>query len=227
MTKTQDNMIELEYTTWGSHGQFKRSIAVLIDGQVLDPKDVPRGKNFTTKKKIVINGKEYEIEYIARDSNKNAHRYIKLPKEIVLAIIHEGATSSGWKGYQIEGPGEIITEDQLREQVNGRFKYTKTVRAYYYRYNNINVKLSEETLGFEKELVAKPQVELLINDLGNISRIRARGDTFHVKDVLKSIGYRWDGVTKTWYYDAKKEELDDVLARTKLELSPFAEVIMK
>jgi hypothetical protein len=212
--------IELEYTTWGSYGQYVRTLAVLVDGQVLDPsRENIRGKGVTVKRKIAVNGKEYEIELYANDSNKNAHRYIYVPREIVLAVIYDRKSSSGWKGFQVDGPGEVVAEDQTQEQVNGRYKYIKTVRVFYYRHGNIKVKLKEEELDFKKELIGKPRV--IVRRVGQL--VVVTGDTYHVKEQLKALGFKFDPSDKTWVSTASDSLINEVRER----LEQVAEVVVQ
>ena len=215
--------IVLEYSTWGSFGQFARSVAVLVDGQLLDPSKTPHGKGLVVKKVINVGGREYEIVIESRDSNKNSHRYIEVPREIVLAVIKESKSSSGWKGFSIEGEGEIVAEEKQQSWDNGRYRYTKIIREYYYVHKDkgIKIKLREQEVDFKKELIAKPQITIRVE--GTI--IRIKGDTYHIREHLKNLRYRWDPALGVWYYSARDEnEAKNMAEKTYTSLTAVAEV---
>jgi len=123
-TQTQpQTQIELEYITWGSYGQFDLRYAILRNYTVLNPIDLVRKLHLDrgeyTTITVNVDGKEYEIEVRNGSSRKNAKYYAKVPKEIVLAVIREGASSSRRDPpivYWGEGDIDIVIETEKKEK---------------------------------------------------------------------------------------------------------------
>jgi len=190
---TSSEFIEAVYTTWGSYGQYYRRLLILRNGQLIDPAAIysRRGDSYKTNKFGV------EVEILDSSSRKNKHIYVRVPREEVLAIVEDGATSSGWKGFTLYGPGEIvgIVSEETKEYPERNRRVMRAFILYVYRHENIEIELQRRLLEEKEELIGKPRV--IVKD--KTSEIEVLGDTYHIRDLLKSWGFRWDPVAKRWY----------------------------
>ena len=212
--------IEAGYTTWGSYGQYHRIMLILRNGKLIDPAKIysRRGDQY----ELMI--EDVKAEVIDKSSRKNSHIYVRVPKDKVLAIVEDGATSSGWKGFKLYGPGEIVgvVKEETREFPERNRKIKRVYLIYIYRNEDyqIEIELMRRLMEETEELLNRPRV--LITD--KTTTIEVSGDTYYLRDILKSWGFRWDPTRKVWYRQA--------LTSTKLtefmsELGAKAEIEFK
>ncbi len=201
--------IMVEYKTWGSFGQYKREFVVLKNGKVLDPLKETAGLERGQKlvKTISIDGKTYKITVENRDSRKNAHRFIYVPEEIVVAVIEESKSSRNIYAPRVtKGEGEVVSEVIEKEQEINGVKYVSKATVTYYVNDKLGLKVVLKDNGDNH----RPRV--IVHDCGDI--VKVTGKTYDVKDVLKRHGFRWNPAEKCWYaskIDVNVEEIVEVL----------------
>lgn len=198
--ETTKDFYELSYYTWGSYGQYHRRIAVLVDGTVIDPKNMLKYSRSgdVIRKTITVNNEQYTVEVADLSSRKNARIEVRVPKEIVEAVISDSASSSGWRGFSVvEGDGKVWAEDVEKVSEKDRHRYTSLVRRYYYvnKEKGMKIPIEERTIETRRELVGKPVVHIELEE----DRVIVVGDTYHIKERLKELGYKWDPLRKAWY----------------------------
>jgi len=100
--------------------------------------------------------------------------------------------------------------------VNGRYKYITTYNVIYYvnREKNMKIEVFRFKIDEKKELADKPR--LYVRKSNNV--IEVSGDTYHVKEKLKELKFRWDSARRVWYHTD-----ENVL----LYLASFAEVVVE
>jgi len=210
--------VELYYGTYGSFGQFHRDIAILVDGSVIDPELAGRymRRGEETTRKVTVNGKEYTITISDVSSRKNRHVKVYVPREIVKAVLTEGASASKYYPLEVtQGEGDVVAEDNEETRENGRYRYIKTVRTWYYVHGNMKIPIKRREVDFRKELIGKPQVSLYVED----NRVIAKGDTYQCKDVLKRLKMRWDTLSRCWVGEVDVEEVKKALKNAGVEVS--------
>jgi len=176
-------------------------------------------KYFNVDRMIALTGRhgEYTVDLgfaILRvknmDSSKNYNREIWItPREPVL-VRHYGSGSCNPKSrfdevYLLTPDGreqklEPATETKTVEE--GKFRRTLLVK--YVEYNGQKIELTRELLDEEvipQKLVVKARI---VN-----GRLVLNGDTYHVRDILKSLRFRWDDTSKVWWRDG--EDYADLL----------------
>ena len=224
----QENMIELFYNTWGSWGQFSVALAVLKDGTVVDPRTIKYPWKEGVEKEITLqNG--VKIIAVQNDSRKNAHRTVKIPKDAVLVVYYMTKTSSN-NNNSVEIISSDVADAQLKakEEVEVKEEGNKKIRNIYeVTYIIIQLKdgrtveapVEKKYVKTESELIGKPVVTLTV--LSN--EIVATGDTYHVRDILKQLGFRWNSGSKTWTRPAAGSDINEIIQK----LSEKAEVNVK
>jgi len=187
---SESSRVELYFGTYGSFGQFGKALAILKNGRMLDPERIKtsRGDRFKARYGDI------EVEVVDRSSRKNRHVCVYVPSDAVLAVIKEHASSSGWKGYQLEGEGKIVGEVEEKTFINGNKEVIVREKVYKYVNGDLVVELKRSRMGLETRLLSKPR---LIVTKSN-GYLMVAGDTYHVKDQLKSLGFRWDSLKKQW-----------------------------
>lgn len=201
----QNPMLELTYRTWGSYGQFKRDIAILQNGAVIDPS---RFSNIRGKVKRKINEVEVEIEN--NSSSRNEYIVINVPRTKVLAIIHEVRTTGNFT-REIKGEGEIVQEDVNEEFVNGNKHFIITYTVTYFKSNDVKVELEREKKNVLTSLIGKPKVRMYVLKLAGMMEVK--GDTYNIRDTLKHLNFRWTGATwrREYRNDDEVNEIKKVL----------------
>jgi hypothetical protein len=66
-------------------------------------------------------------------------------------------------------------------------------------------KISEEIIRERLTITVKLEKDLLY----------AYGDTYHIKDDLKKLGFRWDATKKAWYMKLSEEPIDVIVNTLK------------
>ena len=223
----QENMIELFYNTWGSWGQFSVALAVLKDGTVVDPRGLKYPWKEGVEKEITLQD-GVKVIAVQNDSRKNAHRTVKVPRDQVLVVYYYYQSSSNNRSSI-----EIISSDvekaelKAKEEVEEKTDGNKKIKNYYeVEYIEITMKdgkkieapVEKKYVKTESELTGKPVVTLTILS----TEIAASGDTYHVRDVLKQLGFKWNSGSKTWTRPASSD-INEIIQK----LSEVAEVNVK
>jgi len=208
--------VELRYDTWGSFGQYKKTTAVLVDGNLVDPETFLSNAN--GERSVVFHG--IKLRVIQNNSRKNVHITVVLPKKDIVAVISEIKTSGGLT-RDIQGQGELITQEEVQELTSNNKKYKICYCVCYYVNTNLNIKVELERTKkeVESELVGKPQITIVNYRAGKI--IGAQGDTYYLRDELKRLGFKWDGLGKVWL---KQYNSEDEINQVVKQLQELAEV---
>ena len=210
--------VRLFYGTYGSYGQFSKDVAILKDGSIIDPelagKRMWRGEK--TTRKVTVDGKEYTITINDVSSRKNKKVEVYVPREIVKAVLTEGASASKLYPLRVaEGEGTVVTEDNEELHENGKYRYIRTMRTWYYVHGDMKIPVKRREVNFRKELIGKPQVSLYVE--GN--KVIAKGDTYQCKDILKRLKMRWDTLSRCWVGEVDVEEVKKALEVAGVEAS--------
>ena len=142
------------------------------------------------------------IKYINRDSSKNLHREIEIIDVFNTIIVRYFGNSSCSKSFDDiyavrKLNNEIIFEKlekriEIEEKIDDKYRYT--IEKTYVVVDNKKIYVDERILSKEV-LIEKLSVQIRkTND-----RILITGDTYHIKETLKVLGFKWDPNTKTWY----------------------------
>ena len=225
--QVENKMVVLHYDTWGSFGQHGLDIAVLRDGTIVDPRKIRYPWDKGVEKEIQLpNG----VKIIAKhkDSRKNAHKIVKVPRDQVLVVYSITRTSgNSYPNLEIISDAVENAEVKMREEVEVKEEGNKRVKNYYeVEYIEIVMKdgkkieapVERRYLRTESELLGKPVVTLTILS----TEIVASGDTYHVRDVLKALGFKWNSSSKTWTRPASSD-INEIIQK----LSEKAEVNVK
>lgn len=207
--------VELEYSTWGSWGQYARTLAVLKNGKVVDPMELKDRVWKGSEKEVKIDG--VTVRLIDRSSRKNRYVHICVPRSEVVAVLSDVQTSGGWKGFRLEeGTGEIKAEEAVKEEIAGNKKYITRQRIWYFLSGPLKVELEREKPEREMKFVGKPRVTIKYEKY-EIPHIYAWGDTYHVKEELKKLGFTWDPLYKMWMLSPVRKEDVERVARALSE----------
>jgi glutamyl-tRNA reductase len=152
-----------------------------------------------------------KIKYDNRDSSKNIHRDVEIVDVYVPSLIvrYWGALSCS-RGfdevYKVYKDGNEVRFEELeqREEIveteSGKFKLR--VKRVYVEIDGKKITLSESEVGREV-CVDKLTVKVLQKN----GRTYVNGDTYHIREELKKLRYRWDPERKAWYKEASTEEV--------------------
>jgi hypothetical protein len=210
MTK---EMIELKYETWGSYGQFTKTMAVLRNGQLVDPEALAR--NLSSGDVVEMNIGGVKVLVTDQSSSKNYRIYVQVPASKVMAVISESKSSRKWSGFKVEGEGEVVGEVMENLVEAGNKRITKRVKTYYYVNGDLKIPLRSEYLGVETQLIGKPRVAIKRQD----GKVLVTGDTYQIRDQLKALKFRWDPLSRAWYIP----ELDEATMQKLSEVADVAE----
>ena len=208
--------VELRYDTWGSFGQYIKTRAVLASGKLVDPETFLDNTN--GERSVTFDG--IKLTVVERNSRKNAHIRIILPKKAIVAVVSEIKTSGGLR-RNIQGEGELVYEEEVQELTSNNKKYKICYDVCYYVNKRLNIKteLERTKKNIESELIGKPQITIVNYKGGKI--IGAQGDTYYLRDQLKKLGFRWEGLGKVW---VKQYASEDEINQVVKQLQELAEV---
>jgi len=210
MTK---EMIELKYETRGSYGQFTKTMAVLRNGQLVDPEALAR--NLSSGDVVEMNIGGVKVLVTDQSSSKNYRIYVQVPASKVMAVISESKSSRKWSGFRVEGEGEVVGEVMENVIESGNKRIIKRVKTYYYVNGDLKIPLKSEYLGVETQLIGKPRVAIRRQD----GKVLVTGDTYQIRDQLKALKFRWDPLSRAWYIP----ELDEATRQRLSEIADIAE----
>jgi len=195
-------VVKVSYSTWGSFGQYGQEIIILRDGTVIEPRELASRYGVSKGDRMSVNVGGVDVLIEDRSSRKNREIEVIVPAEHVLAIINDIRTSSGWKGFRVvRGPGEVVCVLDQDERIVDNKKVVDVYKAYYYIHGPIRAMIRREYGGRRTELTGKPRVQVHIEG----GKIVVSGDTFQIRQILKSLRFRWSHVYRVWYIDAQSE----------------------
>jgi hypothetical protein len=202
-------MVKLVIDTWG---RCRRSYA-----EILYPKRIDLSSVTTRRGEHEVEIPEIgRIKYDNRDSSKNLHREVEVVDVFVPYIVvrNWGALSCSrgfdevWKVYK-EGSEvrfeELEAKEEIAEVEDGKYKVR--VKRVYVEVDGEKIILSESEVGREV-CVDKLTVRIKATN----GRVYVNGDTYHIKEQLKQLRYRWDPERKAWY-----KESDINVVKSELE----------
>jgi hypothetical protein len=165
------------------------------------------------------------IRYENRDSSKNLHRDVEITDVYVQFIVirYYGARSCS-KGFDEvylvkKVDGQVVVErlEQKEELVTAEDgKYRITLTRTYVEVGGQKVIVAEHEI--RREVCAD---KLTVRIKASNGKTYVNGDTYHIRDRLKQMRYRWDPERKMWYKDADisvvKRELESIGVRVVVE----------
>jgi hypothetical protein len=214
--------VKIWYNTWGSYGQFSLALAILKDGVVVNPMFIKRPPR---KEEATVLVGETEVRVVNDSSSKNAHIYVYVPVEKVLAVVSTTKTSGGSKGWEIiygEGNIEIKEEKREREESrNGRrFKVVESWWVYYFATKDgRKIEFYRETAGRSEIPIDKPKVKLV----KTANLVYVAGDTYEIRNTLKQLGFRWNDRWGRW----EKANNGDDIKKLAEEIGKVADVVVE
>jgi len=186
--------IEAHYGTWGTHGQYKNQVVILMSGRLIDPQRIKTRRG----ERLMLNIDGIQVVVEDHSSRKNIGRTIYVPKQYVIAIIEETKTTGGWKGFRVTfGEGEILTNVTEETELRGNKRLTVKYREYYYVNKDVKVKVllrREKDEIVKIEYVDKPKIFV-----GKaFGKFIIWGDTYPIKELLKSHGFKFSPTARDW-----------------------------
>ncbi|MCI4409184.1 MAG: hypothetical protein JHC26_08840 [Thermofilum sp.] len=167
-----------------------------------------------------------KISYTNNDSNKNMHRYVEIVDIYSPMVIkYYGNSSCSYSFEEVyvvtKRDGKIVYEEpevKTESVVEERGKYRVTLEKRYVELDGKKVYIDER----EVEKVVIPE-KLRVTLKKQNDRILVVGDTFHVKDKLKALGFKWDPLEKAWYttsgdIETLKTKLEQKLGDTGIQV---------
>jgi len=197
---------QLGHGTWGSYGQHGTVTIMLPQGDrllVLNVvKATPSTRGSSGEKTVTLGDYKIRLYGENRDSRKNLHRHAKVlsiePIPPFVVVLEEYKSAKNFRqtfkvidsqGVKVVTPvEEVVVEDKVTEK--GVYKVEKVKR--YIEYNGKRYLFEEyQTRVVESQLHT---LEISIESLSG----RICGDTYHIRDVIKNMGYKWDPGLKCW-----------------------------
>ena len=159
----------------------------------------------------------FTIRYRNRDSNKNLNReveFVSVKRPIIVRYYGSMSASKRFDDvYLIRQDGDKVVAEML--EVKERTfnvevgKYKITYLEKYVTFEDIEMRL--ETIEVSKEVI-KNKLSVRIYKEG--SRIVVSGDTYHIKELLKQLRFRWDPLKQVWYVEGSDiAEIKAVLSK--------------
>jgi len=166
----------------------------------------------------------FTIRYRNYDSNKNLNReveFISVERPIIVRYHGSRSASKSFdEVYLIMQDGDKVIAQQL--EIKERTfnvevgKYKITYLEKYVEFKDAEIRL--ETIEIGKEVIKSKLVVRLYREN---NKVVASGDTYHVRDVLKSLGFKWDSLKQVWY----SEKADIAEVKTVLSSHVNVEVV--
>ena len=165
------------------------SLAILRDGSVIDPRALP-------------NPRPQDIEVIEDEFGNVVN--VSIPRDKVLVVYHVSVQPNSTKYYV-----EIVSSDVVDVKVKSRKEieevnegYKIVTRHYDTKYieivlrdnNVVEVVVDKKQVKAETTMIGKPRVYVLVDE----DMIEVFGDTFYLKDLFRSLGFKWDTTKKRW-----------------------------
>jgi len=165
-----------------------------------------------------------KIKYENRDSSKNLHRDIEIVDVYVPIVVRNWGALSCSRGFDVvykvykDGDSVRFEELEIKEEAveTERGKFRIRVRRIYVELDGEKIVLGESEVGREA-CVDK----LTLRVLQKNGKVYINGDTYHIKEKLKQLRYRWDPNVKAWYKDSSldtvKSELEKIGVQVVVE----------
>ncbi len=173
-------------------------------------------------RRLARSNTRYQFEYAdlvteCYDSNKNINRYITvIPKTAVVVRVHGSVSCSHSVDELVllepgKPPRLIEKLSETREVVNGKYRILRQVE--YIVVNNEKIVISERD-------IEKTKIKLEAKISEKDGKIYVTGDTYDIKEELKSHGFKWDPVLKAWWTDKlSREEVASLLRELNVEVT--------
>jgi len=204
-----NDSVKFRVYTWGS---CRHTHAEIVYPKLID---LMKFSSRTGSYEIALDIAKLTVENA--DSRKNINRAITIIPLSKLIVHYHGAISCGHtcNEYILLEPGkepvaiEPITE--IREEVNG--KYT-IIREYSY------IVVDDKKIQVAVRELEKKKTKLVVRVEEVNGKVYVTGDTYDIKEELKSRGFRWDPQRKAWYID-KLSSLDviEILKTLNVEVA--------
>jgi hypothetical protein len=183
------------------------------DLEVIYPKRVSLAKLTSRRGENVLETDLFTVKYRNNDSNRNLDREVEfINVKQPLLIRYRGSRSASKsfdEVYLIRQDGDKVVTQQLEIKERtfdaevGKYKVTYLEKYVEFEDNEIRL----ETVEIGKEVI---QSKLVVRLYRENSKVIASGDTYNVKEVLKSLGFKWDSFKRVWYSD--KADIAEVKA---------------
>ncbi|MCI4407759.1 MAG: hypothetical protein JHC26_01615 [Thermofilum sp.] len=167
-----------------------------------------------------------KIRYTNNDSHKNMHRYVEIVDIYSPMVIRYYGNSSCSHSFEevyivAKRDGKIVYEEpevKTESVVEERGKYRVTLEKRYVELDGKKVYIDEREV--EKEVIPE---KLKVTLKKQNDKIIAVGDTFHVKEKLKALGFKWDPLESAWYItsgdiETLKTKLEEKLGDTGIQI---------
>jgi hypothetical protein len=143
-----------------------------------------------------------KIRYYNADSSKNYHRTVEVVDLYTTIVLnYHGAHSCSRSFREIyvvrKVNGQLVFEKpQVKSEtaVVEKNMYRVTVEREYIEVDGQRVYTSEHVMDRE---VCIEKLRVKVVEAGE--DILVHGDTYHIKEKLKALGYKWHPESKTWY----------------------------
>jgi hypothetical protein len=190
--------MRFEIFTWGS---CQRGYLRILHPVSIDVADITnkRGEGVVEVPGVV------KIRFENRDSSKNMNREVEfIDAQQPVVIRYYGARSCSKSFDEVylvkKVNGELVTEKlEAKSEVtvveNG--KYRVTLARTYVEVDGQKIYVVEKELSRE---VCVEKLEVRVKAANG--KIYVVGDTYHIRDKLKELRYRWDPNVKAWYKDS-------------------------
>jgi hypothetical protein len=196
-----------------TYGSCRHSEVVVLYPEKIDL------KKFTSRRGVhEVDLGIIKIRYNNYDSNKNLHRDIEIIEVRQPIVIRKYGASSCSKRFDevyILLPPNVVkklTAEEVKEELvveeNEKYRYKVLVR--YVEVDGTKV-VVEKTVMEKEPILQKLEIKAKVNG----DTIEVYGDTYHVREILKEMKFKWDFTRKVWYIKCSN---DDDVGYTLLEL---------
>jgi hypothetical protein len=207
-TQTQTPTPSFKIFTWG---RFRYG-----DLEVIYPRKISLAKLTNRRGENVLETDLFTVKYRNNDSNRNLDREVEFTSvKQSLLVRYRGARSATKRFdevYLIMQDGDKVIAQQLEikertfEAEVGKYKVTYLEKYVEFEGNEIRL----ETVRIGSEVIKSKLTVRIYRENG---KVIASGDTYNVKEILKSLGFKWDPMKKVWYNDkADATEVKAVLS---------------
>jgi len=174
------------------------------DLEVIYPRKISLAKLTYRRGENVVETELFSIRYRNCDSNKNLNREVEFVSvKRPMIVRYYGSMSASKKFdevYLIRQDGDKVFAEQL--EIKERTfdaevgKYRITYLEKYVEFEGNEIRL--ETVETGREVIqSKLTVKLMVEN----GKVIASGDTYNVKEILKSLGFKWDSFKRVWYVE--------------------------
>ena len=208
-----NNVPEFKIATWG---HFVWNELFIVYPIKMDLKRVTNREG-----KHRIENEYFTIEYENNDSRKNLHRVIRFIEVKTPIVLYSFGSLSRTKtfetAYLLSPSG--VTNLEIKERTVEREVGSSIVvyRQKYVEYNGNEVVVHEEEIG-RKPAPGRARVVIEVKP----GTMRVYGDTYPIKEILKSMNFEWRPREKVWEH-ANDPVLEKQLIEKLQELGVIVE----